>query len=409
MASVHAADSTLRSEKAPAAPRKPRRILHVVSSLERGGIDLWLMQVLRRIDRDSYQLDFMILNERRGVFEQEALSLGSHIVQSPQRRNPWRLRRDFKRALRRHGPYDVVHGHVHHFNGLVLALAARHGVRCRIAHSHNDTRVVEAGAPWRRRLYLRLTKRWIRHYATQRIAVSRSAAEDLFGPEWRRDSQCRIIPCGIDFAAFAGHASRSTARQGLGLPEDALIIGHVGRFDQRKNHRFLLEIAAELLARNQHACLLLVGDGELMSQIKTRAQQLRIEDRVFFTGDRADIPMLMQAMDVFVLPSIYEGLGLVLLEAQAMGIPCVLSDGLPEEADVLPSLMHRMPLTAPAAAWAELILRTVDAPRPTADQAWKALSESEFTIERSIESLLQVYEHALGGLETNVESPAAVW
>jgi glycosyltransferase involved in cell wall biosynthesis len=397
MTSVYATELISRSQKAAAAATKPRRILHVVSSLERGGIDLWLMQVLRRINRDSYQLDFMILSEPLGVFEQEALSLGSHVMKTLQPRNPWRLRQDFTRALRRYGPYDVVHAHVHHFNGLVLALAARHGVPCRIAHSHNDTRVVEARTSWPRQLYLWLMRRSIRRYATHRIAVSRSAAEDLFGPEWRSDPRCRIIPCGIDFGAFAGHAVRSAARQGLGLPEDALVIGHVGRFHQRKNHSFLLEIATELFARDQHAYLLLVGDGELMPAIKTRAQQLGIEDRVLFTGDRADIPMLMQAMDVFVFPSLYEGLGLVLLEAQAMGISCVLSDGLPDEADVLPSLMHRMPLTAPAAAWAELILRIVDSPRPTADQAWEALSQSEFSIERSIESLLQVYEYALGG------------
>jgi glycosyltransferase involved in cell wall biosynthesis len=206
------------------------RILQVVSSLERGGIDLWLMQMLRRLDRDRYHMDFMVLNDRRGALEQEVEGSGSHIVRSAQRRKPWRLRQDFADALRRYGPYDVVHGHVHHFNGLVLRLAARHGVPIRIAHSHSDTRPVETPASWRRRLYFRSMKRWIRRYATHRIAVSENAAEDLFGPNWKTDPSCEVIPCGVDFLEFeGGDALRAETRKALRIRDDAIAFSWTSR------------------------------------------------------------------------------------------------------------------------------------------------------------------------------------
>jgi glycosyltransferase involved in cell wall biosynthesis len=381
----------------PAAPApRARRVLQVLSSLERGGIDLWLMQLLRRIDRDRWRMDFLILSDREGALEREAESLGSHIVRSPQHRNPWRLRRDFGGALRRFGPYDVVHGHMHHLNGLVLRLASWHGVPVRIAHSHSDTRAVEAAASWRRRLYLNSMKRWICRYSSHRIAVSDNAAKDLFGPDWQTDLGCEIIPCGIDIAAFkGGDALRARTREALGLREDAFVIGHVGRFKSSKNHRFLLDVAAAVFAREPRASLVLVGDGELMPEIEARARELGIADRVAFVGARADVPALMRAMDVFVFPSQYEGLGLVLLEAQASGLPCVLAEGLPREVDIVAELIYRLPLTAPAATWASVILRVAIAARPSHVEAWRALNDSQFTIERSIERVVGVYERGL--------------
>lgn len=381
--------------------RQPARILHVVPSLERGGIETWLMHMLRRTDPARHAVDFLVLYRTAGAFAPEAQSLGCHVSTSPEPQNLWQLWRGFAAMLRAHGPYEIVHSHVHHFSGLIMRMGAWHGVPVRIAHSHNDTRLVERYASWRRRLYLRLMKRWVQRFATDRIAVSRSAAEDLFGPDWTSDRRCRIIPCGIDLTAFAGADCRPAVRQALGLPKDALVIGHVGRFQERKNHRFLLEIATEAFARDATARLLLVGDGELKPVIEARAAELRISDRIVFTGARADVAALMQAMDVFVLPSYYEGLGLVLLEAQALGIPCVLSDRLPEEADVVPGLMHRLPLTAPAATWIKVIFKAVASPRPSADQACRVLSQSEFTIERSVDSMFRVYGAALGAITAN--------
>ena len=379
------------------APR-PLRILHVVSSLERGGIELWLMQVLQTIDRERYRMDFLVLGERTGVLEQQLRSLGSQVLICRSPRNLWQVQREFARVLASYGPYDVVHSHVHHFSGLIVRMAARHGVSFRVVHSHNDTRPAEAGASWRRQLYLRAMKRWIRRYTTDRIAVSRSAAEDLFDAGSSRDPGCQILPCGIDFSKFkAGHVLRAEARKGLGLNEDAVLIGHVGRFQARKNHRFLLDVARTVFAGDERARLLLVGDGELMLEIEARARELEIANRVIFAGARPDVPALMHAMDIFVFPSHYEGLGLVLLEAQASGLPCVLAEGLPREVDVVTDLIYRLPLTAPAATWASAILRAVDRPRPSVDQAWQALSRSRFTIERSTEDMLGVYKSRCRG------------
>ena len=376
------------------APAEHRRILHVVSSLERGGIEIWLKQVLETIDRERYKMDFLVLRDRAGVLEHELRSLGCRIWVCPSPKNLWRVRLDFAQMLDRCGPYDVVHSHVHHYSGLILRLAARRGVPIRIAHSHNDTRPVEKGASWRRQLYLTTMKRWIRRYATHRIAASRLAAEDLFGPDWRDDPQCEIILYGLDFTEFAHRGRSAQTRNALGLPDDALVIGHIGRFHARKNHSFVLEVAAEAFVREPRARLLLVGDGELMPTTEAQAQQLGIADRVVFTGARADVAALMQAMDVFIFPSHHEGLGLVLLEAQATGLPCILAEGIPEEADVVPGLMHRLPLTVAAATWASAALTAVEAPHEPPDQAWLKVCQSDFSLERSSANVLRVYDQA---------------
>jgi glycosyltransferase involved in cell wall biosynthesis len=370
---------------------RPRRILHVLAGFACGGIEIWLLNVLRATDRARYPMDFLVLTDQPGACE-EVRALGGRVIACPHPRRPWLAARRFREILRTQGPYAVVHSHVHHYSGFLMRLAADAGVPVRVAHSHNDTRVVEKHASWRRRFYLGLMKRWIRRFATHRIAVSRSAAEDLFGPDWSSDRRCRVIACGIDFAAFAGADCRVAMRQSLGLAEDALVIGHVGRFQERKNHRFLLEIAAQVFARDPDARLLLVGEGELRPVIEARAAELRMADRVVFTGARADVAALMQAMDVFVFPSHHEGLGLVLLEAQATGLPSLMADHLPAAAIVLPQLIHRLSLKAPAAKWAECVLQIAGRAPIRRDSALKAMSKSEFSIQRSVVRLLQVYE-----------------
>jgi len=385
-------ESEWRSPSGRVIARTPRRILHAVPSLERGGIETWLMQMRLSVDPARYAMDFLVLHREAGTLAPEARRRGSQVVTSSEPHKPWEVWRTLATMLRDHGPYDIVHGHVHHYNGLVLSVAAWHGVPCRVAHSHSDTRVVERHASWPRRRYLGLMKHWIRRFATHRIAVSRNAAEDLFGPDWTRDRRCAIIPCGIDLGSFQEVDRRVETREALGLSGDALVIGHVGRFLRSKNHHFLLEVAARAFDQDSRARLLLVGDGELLPDVQSRARALGIANQVVFTGARPDVARLMRAMDVFVFPSYYEGLGLVLLEAQASGLPCVVADGLPGEIDVVPGLVHRLPLIAPAATWATVALDARDSARPSARQAWETLSRSRFTIERSIEELLRVYE-----------------
>lgn len=369
-----------------------QRILQVVTSLERGGIELWLMQVLRSADPARYQIDFLVLDQD-GALAPEARRLGSRVVTSPEPKKLWRVWRDFATVLRAQGPYDVVHGHMHHYNGLVLRMAAWHGVPCRVAHSHNDTRVVEQHPSWRRRCYLELMTHWIRRFATHRIAVSREAAEDLFGASWAAERNCQIVYCGLDLAPFAAIGDRAETLADLGLPDDALVIGHVGRFHWRKNHAFLLEIAAEAFAREPRARLLCLGDGPLMDEIELRAKAMGIAERIVFAGSRADVPMLMTtAMDVFVLPSHHEGLSLASLEAQAAGLACVLADGLTREGDVVPQLIRRLPLSAPAAEWAAMVLAVAGQPRMRSEMALATLGQSHFAIERSVERIRSVYD-----------------
>lgn len=369
------------------------RILHVVGGMNRGGIETWLMHILRHIDRDCFRMDFLVHTTQPCAYDDEIRALGSKIIPCLDPSQPRLYARNLKRILREYGSYDIIHSHVHHFSGYVLRLAQQAGVPVRIAHSHNDTSSHEARAGLYRRLYFVLTKWWIARYATLGLGGSRKAVANLFGPVGETDPRWRVHYCGIDLTPFRDFINRVSVRTELGIPADAFVIGHVGRFCEQKNHVFLVDIAAEVAKLEPRMRLLLVGDGSLRPDIEQKVAQLGLTDRVIFAGVRPDVPRLMLgAMDLFLFPSLYEGLGLVLIEAQAARLPCIFSDVVPEEADVVKPLVHRMSLSRPASAWAEAVMATKqDTVSITQLETFAILEKSLFDIRTGAKELELYY------------------
>jgi glycosyltransferase involved in cell wall biosynthesis len=379
--------------RAPPVADAPLRVLHVVGAMDRGGLETWLMHVLRGARQERMQLDFVTQLSRSGAYEPEILARRARIFRCPSVARPWRYVRELLQVLREHGPYDVVHSHVHHFSGLVLAVARWAGVPCRVAHSHNDTSRVDAASPWRRRLYLWAARASIRLHATAGLACAPGAARALFGEAWEGDARWQVLPCALDFSAFAQPPDRSSVRAELGLPPDAFVLGHVGRFAEQKNHALLLEVAARVLEQVPRARLLLVGEGPLRPMIEARSRSGALAGRVVLAGARADVARLMLgAMDVFVFPSHYEGLPLALVEAQAAGLPCVVSSAVGDEAVLVPELVTRLAPERGAGAWAERLVALAAATPPLARaQALTRVLASPLNIRTGIQALEHCY------------------
>lgn len=374
--------------------RNSIRILHVVGGMDRGGIETWLMHILRHIDRDRFQMDFLVHTTKPCAYDDEIRALGSQIIPCLSPSKPWLYARNFKRILREKGPYDVIHSHVHHFSGYVLRLAKQLGIHTCIAHSHNDTSAVEERALWYRRGYLTLTKMWIAHYASLGLGCSRKAAANLFGLDWQSDPRWQILYYGINLNPLRDRIDPVALRSELGIPSDAFVIGHVGRFAEQKNHLFLLEIAAEVAKHEPKMRLLLVGEGSLRPNIEQKVLQLGLSDRVIFTGSRPDVPHLMRGvMDVFLFPSLHEGLGLVLIEAQAAGLPCIFSNVVPEEANAIKPLVQRISLSQPVSEWVQGVLQHREM-RSTITQSdgLAQVETSPFNIETSVKQLESIYQ-----------------
>ena len=364
--------------------------------MNRGGVETWLMHVLRHIDRERFHMDFLVHTEKPGAYDEEIRSLGAEIIPCPNPSSrPWTYARNFKRILREQGPYNVVHSHVHNFSGYVLRLARQEGIPIRISHSHTVTSRSDEKAGAARRIYLSAMKRWIDKHSTLGLAASRKAASALFGPGWQTDPRWRVLYYGVDPEPFQATVDPVAVRAELGIPKDAFVVGHVGSFREPKNHTFLVRVAAEVAKREPNMRLLLIGDGPLYPTIEQQVTDLGIADKVVFAGLRADIPRLMLgAMDVFVFPSVYEGLGLVGVEAQVAGLPVILSDTIPEDIEVIHSLIRRLSLSQPVSRWAEAIMEahgaTNKANRP---DTLGLLEQSRFNIWRTVKELEGCYAH----------------
>ena len=381
------------------------KVLQFVGSMDYGGVETWLMHVWRHIDRTKFQFDFCFTKPQPGAYAPQIEALGGRMVACRlNQRNPFGFARRF-RALLRAGQYSVVHSHVHHFSGFVIRLAHRAGVPMRIAHSHSTSDGKGCGPS--RILYRALMKHWIRKYATHGLAASEAAAETLFGTAWRSDARFRIMHCGIDLGPLRQEVSREEVRRELGIPLDARVVGHVGSFRPPKNHAFLLEIAAEVVKLRAEVRFLLLGDGPLRPQMEAMARDLGIEKNVIFAGARSDVPRLMLgAMDLFVFPSLWEGLGIVLVEAQAAGLRCVCSDAVPPEAAVVPDVVRYVRLSAGAGEWAAVVLRTLEYGRLREAGALELIAKGDFNVQKSCQDLIGLYGQVAGRGVTSEKADA---
>lgn len=368
----------------------PVRVLHVVGRMDRGGVETWLVQLLHAADPHRVRMEFLTSSAEPGHYDGEIASAGSAVIPCERPSAPLAYARRLQRVLRERGPYDVVHSHLHHFSGLALAVAAREGVRVRIAHSHLDTRRVDAEARLPRRLYLQAMNAALRRHATRGLAASEVAATALFGERWREDPRWSIARYGLDFGPFRGPVDASAVRASLGVPAGSLVVGHVGRFDPQKNHALLVRIAEEAIRREPRAIFVLVGTGPLRPAVEAEVARRGLSGHVIFAGVRADVPRLLRTFDALVFPSLHEGLPLVGLEAQAAGLPTVLSDAVTREVAVLPELLTWRSLGDPVSAWADAVLEAALRPERPRDAA-AVLERSEFSVARSMETLLQVY------------------
>jgi glycosyltransferase involved in cell wall biosynthesis len=372
------------------------RVLHVVGGLDRGGIETFLMHVLRRRERERLAMDFLA-HSHAGAYDEEVLALGSRIFRCPYTTQPAKYAAEFRRIMRERGPFDIIHSHVHHFDGYVMRLAYRAGITVRIAHSHNDTSARDARAGFARRFYLRQMERAIARHATLGIACSRLAAASLFGANWQSDPRWKLLPYGIDLTPFDEPADCNALRSKLGVAPDALLAIHVGRFDHQKNHPFLIRIAAAMAAREPKFRLLLLGKGELQPQIEAQVRELGLQEKVIFAGSRPDVPHCLRAADVFVMPSFHEGLPLAGLEAQAAGLPFVVADTVTPEIAVVPELVQFLALERTAEEWAHTALQAArESARLPRAQALAAMKQSSCNIENSVAGLEKIYHDAVG-------------
>ena len=327
--------------------KTPIRILQVVTYMGRGGLETMLMNYYRHMDRSLVQFDFLTHRQDKADYDDEIERLGGKIYHLP-RLVPWSpgYRHALNQFFLAHPEYRIVHVHQDCLSSVILKAAQKNGVPVRIAHSHNSNQ--DKNIKYLIKLYY---KRFIPQYATQLFACGEDAARWMFG-----NIDCRILKNAIDVSNYQFQPQkREYVRNTLGIPEGTLVLGHVGRFSHQKNHLFLLDIFSSVHAKNSKTSLLLVGDGELRPQIEQKIQELGLKDAVILTGVRSDVSDLLQAMDIFVFPSLYEGLPVTLVEAQASGLPCVISSQIPVDCD-LTTLIQRISLRENAMFWADKIL-----------------------------------------------------
>lgn len=356
--------------------QKPKRILQVVTYMGRGGIETMLMNYYRHMDRSKVQFDFLVHRDFAGDFDEEILSLGGKIYRvrpmNPLNPGYWH---DLLTFLRTH-PYEIVHCHLNFKSGIVLAAAKLTGVPVRIAHAHTASMEND----WTQ-IPRKIMRTLIAPNSTAMFACSQNAGQAVFGKH-----PFRFFPNAMDAAAFRYQEFvRSIKRLELDLA-DAFTVMHVGRFSAEKNHRFLLDVFARLREAEPNAKLVLIGDGALRKEMEETANRMFPEDAVSFLGVRGDIPELLQAADVFAFPSRFEGLPVTMIEAQAAGLPCVMSDTVTDEC-IVTDLVTRLPITDPE-AWADEILKKRDAVRT---DRLADIQAAGYDIKTAAEKLTQFY------------------
>jgi glycosyltransferase involved in cell wall biosynthesis len=328
------------------------RVLVLISSMDAGGAETFIMKVFRTIDRNKIIFDFLVCDHKKGFYDDEIKNLGGKIVYGEfKSRHPIKSFTKIYLTVKRE-QYKVVFRCSEHPMAYLDLLAAKlGGAKILMIRSTNTS----AGGGGLSNILASVFRPLLNSISTVKMAPSTEAGEWLFGKRMMAKGEVYLMNNGVEVDKFTFNQDiRDTMRQELSL-NDKFVIGHVGRFNIQKNHSFLLDIFAAIAEKCPEAVLMLVGQGELEQEIKNKAQALMLDDRILFMGIRPDINRLMMAMDVFVFPSLYEGMPNTIIEAQATGLPCIISDTITREAAITDLVAYKS-IAEKAEIWAQLAL-----------------------------------------------------
>lgn len=334
-----------------------KRVLQIMGGLNRGGLETFAMNMYRSIDKSEIQFDFLLTQVAGGDYEEEAKSMGANIYHLPARNKGYKA---YHKALddffREHHDYIAIHEHISSLTSIEPAYyAKKYGIPVRIFHSHSSSIQKSLRLHWVHTILHYLNKPKVHSYATHYLGCSDKALDWIYKYTGVR-SKALMVNNGIDCEQYAFNKNiRDEIRKELGIEKDNFVIGHVGRFIPLKNQGFLVDILEELQKTNPSAKLLLVGEGDTMDNVKRKAKDKGLSDAVIFTGVRADVSRLMQAMDVFVMPSWFEGLPVSLVEAQSAGLPIVASDTISHDSDLTGTILFKS-INDASKDWAKCII-----------------------------------------------------
>ena len=328
------------------------RILHMIGSLEMGGSQTMMMALYRTVDRNSVQFDFVVDCDTKNVFAEEINRLGGKIFRLPKfnGRNYRQVRLAWNEFFSNHPEYKVLHSHVRSYASLYLPIAKAHGVKT-IIHSHNTSNGRGMAAVGKKVLQYPL-----RFQADYFFGCSEKAGQWLFGKKIVKSDRYFMLKNAVDIDRFSYRPEiRERIRKELAVDENTLLLGHVGRMNPQKNHRFLLECFQRIAEQRNDVKLILLGDGELRGELARYIQRLGLEDRVLMLGVRQNIEDFFSAMDCLVFPSLHEGLPVVIVEAQANGLQCLVSDTVTREVRIS-ELVRYLPISQGTQPWTEAVL-----------------------------------------------------
>lgn len=314
--------------------KEPIRIAHVIGKMVGGGVESFIMNYYRHIDKSKIQFDFIIDSDSTLVPRTEIESMGGRIIEVPPYQHIFKYTKELKKIFKNNN-YKIVHSHLNSLSVFPLYCAWSSKVPIRIAHSHSTTNKKE----WKKNIIKNILKPFSKVFATDYFSCSEHAGRWLFGNKTFDEGKVTIVHNAIEIEKFRfNEKTRKSIRKELGI-ENKFVLGHVGRFVEQKNHDFLIDIFYEVHKELENSILLLIGDGPLEEKIKNKVKKLKLEENVYFLGVKNNVNDYMQVMDVFVFPSLYEGLGIVVIEAQCSGLQCVCSKEIPIEANISKSIM----------------------------------------------------------------------
>lgn len=329
----------------------PVRVLNLFTIMNRGGAETMVMNYYRNINRDKVQFDFLVHRDEKGAYDDEIRSLGGKIYHAmpiyPQ--NFRKYKRFLKEFFEEHRhEYKIIHSHMSELGYFAFKEAKRQGIPVRICHAHNAPHDFDL-----KMLVRNYFKYAMRKYITHRFVCGYDAGVWLYGKRYK--DHFIMLNNAIDSEKFSYSENRSLKMKQANCLSSNLVVGHVGRFNKQKNHLFLIDIFKEICKKESQAILLLVGDGEDRKKVEEYVSKLGIMNKVIFLGNRTDVQDLLQMFDIFLFPSLYEGLSVALVEAQAAGLPCFISDSIPKQCMITKNIWA-IKLQASSEKWAEFIL-----------------------------------------------------